>query len=876
MKVFSKTSKTIFAHLFLYGALVSCLPTSCVQEDDGEEPDYPNFSYLNGPAIYQDRNANGHCDAGDTIMVSFTESIYLPISSEEAGVDDLFILTSAREGGYEVNDETFGEGAYIDLQVETSAEAITITLGEEPYLKARQRHGEGDDTYYATGIDLASSPSEHFKIHGLQDVRSGGPKDITPSMTLGDDLMGEADVRSVALADLDSDGDMDVVCGTAVSMLEGEVSIMLNNGQLPVDFSIYPPTLPIGLGTGGSRAVTALECADFDGDGDIDILALGPVPGERPLWLNQPGFTFAPANGHVLVGATADDCAVGDLDADGDLDLILADSASQTIAVYENNGGSIYGSAPSIQSVPGVKAVTIFDLDSNGFPDLLTAGSGVGGNGIWFNDGSAVSLGLGLAPDTLYWGADAQDVQIADVNADGAMDIIAVPENEHLNGPGTMIRYTNGFGGLGEPHVALETGESMAWADFDSDGWIDMVVDRLLSGGATVVSGYRHNPETFQLDNGSSWARSLSMGDLDGDGDIDLVAVTGDGNCLPILNSVSGVRGRLALRYREPVSFGEALTTDLVDVDHDGDLDLVALANVALHFNDGAGGFSPAPQGLDMSSASDLALGDIDGDSDVDIVAAWNSSNPLAVGVSFLINVDGVFTQSANSLDTQGIVRIDLADVDGDGSLDLLCDSASDTSESLYLNNGTGEFTLHGYVSTVNFARSTSFCDMNGDGTPDLVRASSALGVEVRLNDGHGNLSTAFSTAVSSDAICTADVDGDGDADIIAQDGARIRTLLNQGDGRQFTFDSEFGNSFAHELQACDIDDDGDQDILVAGSGVAEPVWMNDGQGNFTDSGPLVPGSSRTVAVGDVDADGDRDLILSDIYSGGVNILRSE
>ncbi|HJO25632.1 MAG TPA: FG-GAP-like repeat-containing protein, partial [Planctomycetota bacterium] len=81
---------------------------------------------------------------------------------------------------------------------------------------------------------------------------------------------------------------------------------------------------------------------------------------------------------------------------------------------------------------------------------------------------------------------------------------------------------------------------------------------------------------------------------------------------------------------------------------------------------------------------------------------------------------------------------------------------------------------------------------------------------------------------------------------------------------------------FAHELQACDIDDDGDQDILVAGSGVAEPVWMNDGQGNFTDSGPLVPGSSRTVAVGDVDAYGDRDLILSDIYSGGVNIMRSE
>ncbi|HLQ38765.1 MAG TPA: FG-GAP-like repeat-containing protein, partial [Planctomycetota bacterium] len=237
---------------------------------------------------------------------------------------------------------------------------------------------------------------------------------------------------------------------------------------------------------------------------------------------------------------------------------------------------------------------------------------------------------------------------------------------------------------------------------------------------------------------------SLALGDVDGDGDLDLVVGNGGINAVweqsrLYLNNGTGTFTDVTAS-RMPAGSYDTTSLALGDVDGDGDLDLVVGnywgTQSLLYINNGTGTFTDAtasrmPAG--SYSTTSLALGDVDGDGDLDLVVG-NQGNPGGQSLLYLNNGTGTFTDATASRMPVGSYitnSLVLGDMDGDGDLDLVVGNSSYYSGQslLYLNNGTGTFTdatasriPAGYYNT----NSLALGDVDGDGDLDLVLGNDA------------------------------------------------------------------------------------------------------------------------------------------------------
>jgi hypothetical protein len=186
--------------------------------------------------------------------------------------------------------------------------------------------------------------------------------------------------------------------------------------------------------------------------------------------------------------------------------------------------------------------------------------------------------------------------------------------------------------------------------------------------------------------------RDLKLGDLDGDGDLDLVTIDRQQSTLDVL--LNDGSGTFALARSLPVgSDPEALV--LGDVDNDGDLDVLTASfsggasspSLGLHLNNGQGVLSSTPplsRGIDLTS---LALGDLDADGDLDLVVA---SYPANVVMPWFNNGQGIFAAGPVVPVGRGPNGIILSDVDSDGDLDIITAANLASTVSVRLNGGTG------------------------------------------------------------------------------------------------------------------------------------------------------------------------------------------
>jgi len=233
---------------------------------------------------------------------------------------------------------------------------------------------------------------------------------------------------------------------------------------------------------------------------------------------------------------------------------------------------------------------------------------------------------------------------------------------------------------------------------------------------------------------------------------------------------------------------------------------------------------------------------------------------------------------SINGMDRSAVA---FADIDGDGDQDLLVTGRDETEtriSRLYQNDGTGTFSIKNNQSLEGVSSgAVAFADLEGDGDMDLVlTGSNALNTiisKLYINDGLGDfteLTTSPLKGVFGSSVDTGDIDGDGDIDILLTGrdrNARAATLLylNQGGGI-------FAEDTTHILvpvergtgNFADIDGDGDLDVLITGILEAR-LYRNDGTGAFSeiDSPNIEPVYRSKVAFADVDEDGDQDFILT-------------
>ena len=349
----------------------------------------------------------------------------------------------------------------------------------------------------------------------------------------------------------------------------------------------------------------------------------------------------------------------------------------------------------------------------------------------------------------------------------------------------TAIRFTDMTGESGLPDLGVPV-TALALGDYDGDG-----EDNLLL--AWVDRGGRQNVRLFTLHRGyvadagvtvplPAGAVFATFADYDNDGWLDLFAIGTDGRGYLL-------RNRDGKRFEDVTDAAHLRHVDgarravFLDLDHDGDLDLLLVGgnSLAAYRNNLDGTFTPFPNadGI-VQSGTDAVFADFDDDGRTDVFVASQT------GLDGLFHNDGVrgFTRTADTV--RGPAPIAVGDYNNDGALDLF------VGGSLWHNDGTGSFTrdtrsaeaLAGVRS--NAGGSATFLDYDNDGWLDLLVAG-PHGMSLYHNDGRGRFqdrSRLLPVGVQHDSIgpvLVADLDGDGDQDIIFGDRTGVHVLRNDG-----------------------------------------------------------------------------------------------
>jgi FG-GAP-like repeat len=286
---------------------------------------------------------------------------------------------------------------------------------------------------------------------------------------------GPADVVA---ADLDADTDLDL----AVANANGDnVTILKNDGS--GNFT-EPATSPESVGDGPQGIVAG----DLDGDGDVDLVTANANSNNVTILRNggagnfgEPGFSPKP------VGAFPFSLALAKLDADGDLDLAVANEFDDNVTVLKNKGtGDFTIPASSPEATGGFPvAIAAADLDGDGDNDLATANSSDGTVTVLKNSGTANFFEPSSSPETA---PSARAIAVVNVDGDADLDL-AVPAQSL---PGVTILKNKGNGNLFQPTSSPEliSGSGpidVAAADFDADGDLDLAVADSGSSDVTVL-----------------------------------------------------------------------------------------------------------------------------------------------------------------------------------------------------------------------------------------------------------------------------------------------------------------------------------------------------------------------------------------------------
>ena len=500
-------------------------------------------------------------------------------------------------------------------------------------------------------------------------------------------------------------------------------------------------------------------------------------------------------------------------------------------------------------------------------------------------------------------------VATADMNGDGNLDVVNIDGHNDIN-----VMLGNGNGTFQAPITLsfnggpISSGEAMAVGDFNGDHIPDVAVWGagtpnsnhavqifLGTGNGTLTAGNTYNaPNSANFNAGP---QTIVAADVNGDGKLDLVALTYQNGVFVFLGNGDGT-------FQAPVNYATARTSGCCaalavgDLNADGKPDLAIAENdgITILLNNGNGTFGAATyyaSGVAGSSPGDgIAIGDVNGDKKPDVVI----TNENFGAIIFTNQGGGVFAESGtiNGVFMGSTDNVVLADINNDKKLDVLL---ADMFGNVYtfFGNGKGTFTA-GPAYALEVYNGSNYLaavgDFNNDGTLDLLDTSGVTTSSVSLGRGDGSFQTAqlhpFLAAGQYQNMAVADFNDDGIPDVVVQGTTTgtIAVLFGASHGTistKPTITSVCSNTFTYGLAAGDVNGDGKADVVSVyggGSGTCDhmaAVSLGAGTGKFKKAVLYPTGAASTaqemqVYLVDVTGDGKLDIVISN-SDGSISVL---
>ena len=712
-------------------------------------------------------------------------------------------------------------------------------------------------------LDVVATSTVDHKLFWWEQVSiSGTPSWVEHAIS----TMNFLGASGVAVGDIDGDGDLDVLSAASSTT---EVAWWENDGT-PVNGGWTKHTLDAAYSDTRSLALV-----DMDNDGDLDALGAGFSVDKVSWWINDG----TPATGSWTrfdvdsAFVEASFVVAVDIDLDGDQDVVATAKAGNKVSWWENDGTPAVGAWTEFSvsaTFNAARGVDVADIDGDGDLDIAGVSSGLDDVSWWENNGvggdPATATWVETTIDSFFDGA--RFVLVRDMDTDGDLDVLA---GAYIAG---TVRWWENDGTPGvagwtqwDIDTAFVTAQALMVADIDLDGDLDvagtsMDHQKIVWWQNQTIHRSALFPARATIDSGNFYSDPVAT-DMDGDGDLDLL-VEPVGGFLKWHQNLAGDANSWSVHSFTPGLEGS--DPEVGDIDGDGDLDIV-VSNVfmagkrnAVHWwqkpVDPVSGtwveviVNDPPVGTRPDTIRDKKLADMDGDGDLDILVGYSN---ITMGFNDNTGVISWWENPADPVNDTWIEHIvenatvtrpsslALADIDGDGDTDVIASIKNGSNGLRWWENSASGSSWTEHVILGITVSNILIVDYSQDGRPDVIYGDSSASISVALNPVVG---TSWQTVAirngvvgePSPSLVAADFDLDGDVDLgvaISPASNDLFWMENPNTGAPFWIRHDIETATllsSNGLTAADINHDGKIDLLGEGySGTGLTWWSNEG-----------------------------------------------